>query len=64
MINHSPDNLLLTPFCDGVGVFVNITGNTISLTVSTAMSTIDGGNPDGDIVYLTENSNTVTINYI
>ena len=45
------------------GVFVNITGNTISLTVPVAMSTIDGGNPDGDIVYL-DSGNTLTVNYV
>jgi hypothetical protein len=42
------------------GVFVGITGNTITLTVPTALMTCNAGNPDGDIVYLQAN-NTVTI---
>jgi hypothetical protein len=42
------------------GVFGNIVGNTITLTVPAALMTCDGGNPDGDIVYLQAN-NTVTI---
>lgn len=42
------------------GVFYNISGNTISLTVPSALMTCDAGNPDGDIVYLQAN-NTVTI---
>jgi len=44
-------------------VFAGILGKTITLTVPVAMETIDGGDPDGDIVYLNSN-NTVTINYI
>lgn len=44
-------------------VFSGITGNTITITVPTALSTCDGGNPDGDLVYLSAN-NTATINYI
>ena len=43
------------------GVFDLITGNTITLVVPSALLTCDGGNPDGDIVYLTGNSNTVLI---
>lgn len=42
------------------GVFNFITGNTIALTISSALMTCDSGNPDGDIVYLQAN-NTVTI---
>ena len=41
-------------------VFRNISGNTITLTIPAALMTCDGGNPDGDIVYLQAN-NTVTI---
>lgn len=41
-------------------VFYEILGNTISLTVPSALMTADAGSPDGDIVYLQAN-NTVTI---
>jgi hypothetical protein len=41
-------------------VFDSIIGNTITLTVPTALMTCNGGNPDGDIQYLQAN-NTVTI---
>lgn len=41
-------------------VFSNIIGNTITLTVPTALMTCDSGSPDGDIVYLQAN-NTVTV---
>jgi len=41
-------------------VFNGITGNTITLTVPAALMTCDGGNPDGDIVYL-DNNNTLTV---
>lgn len=41
-------------------VFFLTTGNTITLTVPTAMMTVNAGNPDGDIVYLQAN-NTVTV---
>ena len=44
-------------------VFAAIMGNTITITVPTALSTCDGGNPDGDLVWLAAN-NTATINYI
>lgn len=44
-------------------VFENISGNTITLTIAASRETCDGGNPDGDIVYLAAN-NTATINYI
>ena len=42
------------------GVFNNITGRTITLTVPSALMTCNSGNPDGDIQYLQAN-NTVTI---
>jgi hypothetical protein len=55
------------PACTSLGqnvtsdsVFGGITGNTISLTVPSALMTINSGNPDGDIQYLQAN-NTVTI---
>lgn len=55
------------PSCTNLGgtssdesVFLGITGNTITLTVPTALMTNNGGNPDGDIQYLQAN-NTVTI---
>lgn len=41
-------------------IFDSITGSTISLIVPSALMTCDGGNPDGDIVYLQAN-NTVTV---
>lgn len=41
-------------------VFGAVTGNTITLTVPTALMTADAGNPDGDIAYLQAN-NTVTV---
>lgn len=44
-------------------VFSNIIGNTVQLTVPTALMTCNVGNPDGDIQYLQAN-NTVTITTI
>lgn len=41
-------------------VFFNIIGNTITLTVPTALTTCNGGLPDGDIQYLQAND-TLTI---
>jgi len=41
-------------------VFFEISGQTISLTIPSALMTVNGGNPDGDIQYLVAN-NTVTI---
>ena len=41
-------------------VFDSILGNTITLTVPSALTTCNSGNPDGDIQYLQAN-NTVTI---
>lgn len=55
------------PSCNNLGtttdynnVFNNISGNTITLTVPSALMTCNIGNPDGDIQYLQSN-NTVTI---
>jgi len=55
------------PVCTNLGgtvgddyVFNTISGNTISLTIPASRMTCDGGDPDGDIVYL-QNNNTVTI---
>jgi len=45
------------------GHFLNISGNTIDITVSSVLQTIDGGNPDGDLVYLAAN-NTANIIYV
>ncbi len=42
------------------GVFGSLSGQTITLTIPAALMTCNGGNPDGDIQYLTS-SNTVTI---
>jgi hypothetical protein len=44
----------------GNGVFDNIVGLTITLTIPASLMTCNGGNPDGDIVILDSN-NTVTI---
>jgi hypothetical protein len=41
-------------------MFYNISGETITLTVPSALMTCNSGNPDGDIQYLQAN-NTVTI---
>jgi hypothetical protein len=55
------------PSCTNLGgsvgddyVFRNIIGNTLTLTIPASRMTCDGGDPDGDIVYL-QNNNTVTI---
>ena len=55
------------PLCTDLGgtvgnnnVFAAITGNTITLTVPSALMTCNSGNPDGDIQYLQAN-NTVTV---
>jgi|694.fasta_scaffold02191_2 hypothetical protein len=55
------------PSCTDLGgtvgddsVFAYITGNTITLTIPSALMTCNSGNPDGDIQYLQAN-NTVTI---
>lgn len=50
----------LGPTVGDNGVFSAITGNTITLTVPSALMTVDAGSPDGDIAYLQAN-NTVTI---
>lgn len=42
------------------GVFFDIIGNTITLTVPAALMTCNAGSPDGDIQYLVAN-NTVTV---
>lgn len=42
------------------GVFNNIAGRTITLTIPSSLMTCNSGNPDGDIQYLQAN-NTVTI---
>lgn len=44
----------------GSSVFIGVTGNTITLTVPSALMTNNGGLPDGDIQYLQAN-NTVTV---
>ena len=41
-------------------VFLDIAGNTITLTIPNAIMTAQGGGPDGDVQYLQAN-NTVTI---
>lgn len=58
------------PLCADLGgttgddaVFDVISGQTITLTIAASRETCDGGNPDGDIVYLAAN-NTATINYV
>ena len=58
------------PLCADLGgttgndfVFANVSGQTITLTIAASRETCDGGNPDGDIVYLSAN-NTATIIYV
>ena len=58
------------PLCADLGgttgndsVFNSISGQTITLTIAASRETCDGGNPDGDIVYLAAN-NTATIIYV
>ena len=58
---------LYLPSCTDMGtsvgdnaIFNFITGDTITLTIPSALMTCNGGNPDGDIQYLVAN-NTVTI---
>lgn len=58
------------PLCATMGatvgddnMFLNISGNTIELTVSAVLEKCDSGNPDGDIVTL-DNNNTLTVNYV
>jgi len=58
---------LYVPLCNLIGidttengVFSEIIGQTITLTIPTSLMTCNGGNPDGDIQYLIDN-NTVTI---
>ena len=58
------------PLCSNLGgttgddfVFDGISGQTITLTIAASRETCDGGNPDGDIVYLAAN-NTSIINYV
>ena len=73
-INTFKDSPVLTtvtmPLCADLGgttgddsVFNGVSGNTITLTIAASRETCDGGNPDGDIVYLSAN-NTATINYV
>ena len=58
---NSVTNLGGTPGDDNV--FNGVTGLTLTLTVPVAQGTIDGGDPDGDIVYLNGN-NVLAINYV
>lgn len=56
----------LGPTTGDDGVFSGNTGNTINLTIPAALMTCNGGNPDGDIQYLTDpaQGNTVNITQI
>jgi len=56
-----PSLINLGPTVGDNSVFSNITGNTIELTIPSALLTCDSGNPDGDIQYLQLN-NFVIIN--
>ena len=56
------------PSCQNLGsttgdnsVFEFISGNNITLTIPTALLTVDAGNPDGDIVYLDANNTVTTV---
>jgi hypothetical protein len=55
-----PQCINLGPDCFDSMVFANIIGNTITLTVPSALMTCNSGNPDGDIQELQAN-NTVTV---
>lgn len=62
--------LLFAPLLETIGtnvtnnsVFANITGNTISVTVPTALATINSGNLEGDLAILDSN-NTVTFTWV
>ena len=62
--------LIDIPLCVTLGatvgndnVFNSSTGNTLTVNCAAVLATADGGNPDGDLVYLAAN-NTATINYI
>jgi hypothetical protein len=55
-----PSCVNLGPTVGNDFVFFNMIGNTITLTVPSALMTADAGNPDGDIAYLQAN-NTVTV---
>jgi hypothetical protein len=59
---NSVINLGGTPGDDGV--FGDMSGQTIILTVPVAQATIDGGNPDGDILYFLSTNPGSTVNYI
>jgi len=61
---------LYLPLCGDFGgttgddfVFDALSGNTVTVTVPALLETCDGGNPDGDLVYLASN-NTTTITYV
>jgi len=61
---------VILPLCADLGgttgddsVFLNISGQTITLTIPTSRQTCNGGAPDGDIVDLAAN-NTATIIYV
>lgn len=61
---------ILLPECTTLGndasdnqVFLNISGNTIDLTIPAALMSIDNDSPDGDIVYLQSN-NTVNVTQV
>lgn len=56
------------PLCSNLGgttgddfVFDGISGQTITLTIAASRETCDGGNPDGDIVYLAANNTSIII---
>lgn len=61
---YMPSLINLGPTTGDDSVFLAISGNTITLTVPTALSTCDAGSPDGDIVYLLANNPLSTINYV
>ena len=59
----SVTNLGGTPGNDNVFA-LGTPGNIESLTVPVALETIDGGNPDGDLVYAVSNNAGLVINYV
>ena len=62
---------LYTPLCTNLGdtvgnnnIFLNITGQTITLTIDSSIATCNSGGPDGDITYLTTNNPGSTVVYV
>lgn len=68
--NLSSLNTLTIPLCTTLGsstgddnLFPGVS-SPITVTVPVSLQTIDGGSPDGDLVYLLANNPSATINYV